>query len=177
MKMIEKLDITSYNLKTEKELKDTIMILQERIKDLNYHIGEIETENNDLREKIEKFNLKKCKYPLYIVSDLLKDMYFSELSDESILKVAQDNSLLDKEDYVIGIPIDKNSNKIAFAFSLLGVMEMIQLLQNTINDKMDNLISVFDKKPDNFDETVNNIEKELLSDEYLLQSNCIAEKK
>ncbi|MEI0698232.1 hypothetical protein R4K92_04780, partial [Brachyspira intermedia] len=114
--------------------------LQNRIEELNLIIGNLDNLNNELENENKKLkNLMKfsiCKYPPYMLSDMIKENMNINISSSKIVRIAEENKLFEYEFLALRIPRKRNTNdKFASTviFSILGVTKILDIIKKSLH--------------------------------------------
>ncbi|WP_300370022.1 hypothetical protein [Brachyspira sp.] len=124
----------------DKYQAELIKDLQNRIEELNSIIGNLDNLNNELENENKKLkNLIKfsiCKYPPYMLSDMIKEIMNINIGSSKIVRIAEENKLFEYEFLALRIPRKRNTNdKFASTviFSILGVTKILDIIKNSLN--------------------------------------------
>ena len=134
---------------------ETEYILRNRINELNDMIGELNTENDELKDKLK---YTKCLHTVYFVKDIINDILQMDFSAQDILDITKDASIVG-EDFVTDIFIDEEKSKSIKLFSILGAAKMLSFLQNTVSNIDSEIKSCSDILPENINNSIENIHR------------------
>lgn len=134
---------------------ETEYILRNRINELNDMIGELNTENDELKDKLK---YTKCLHTVYFVKDIINDILQMDFSAQDILDITKDASIVG-EDFVTDIFIDEEKSKSIKLFSILGAAKMLSFLQNTVCNIDSEIKSCSDILPENINNSIENIHR------------------
>ncbi|WP_300711670.1 hypothetical protein [uncultured Brachyspira sp.] len=124
----------------DKYQSELIKDLQNRIEELNLIIGNLDNLNNALENENKKLkNLIKfsiCKYPPYMLSDMIKESMNIYIGSSKIVRIAEENKLFEYEFLALRIPRKRNTNE-KFAstviFSILGAAKILDIIKKSLN--------------------------------------------
>ena len=98
----------------DKYQTELVKDLQSRIEELNLIIGNLDNLNKELESENKKLkNLIKfsiCKYPPYMLSDMIKENMNINISSSKIVRIAEENKLFEYEFLALRIPRKRNTN-------------------------------------------------------------------
>ena len=124
----------------DKYQTELVKDLQSRIEELNLIIGNLDNLNNELENENKKLkNLMKfsiCKYPPYMLSDMIKENMNINISSSKIVRIAEENKLFEYEFLALRIPRKRNTNdKFASTviFSILGVTKILDIIKKSLH--------------------------------------------
>ncbi|MEI0493528.1 hypothetical protein [Brachyspira intermedia] len=124
----------------DKYQTELVKDLQNRIEELNLIIGNLDNLNNELENENKKLkNLMKfsiCKYPPYMLSDMIKENMNINISSSKIVRIAEENKLFEYEFLALRIPRKRNTNdKFASTviFSILGVTKILDIIKKSLH--------------------------------------------
>ncbi|WP_295157366.1 hypothetical protein [uncultured Brachyspira sp.] len=134
------LDTIKYVTAHDKYQSELIKDLQNRIEELNLIIGNLDNLNNALENENKKLkNLIKfsiCKYPPYMLSDMIKESMNIYIGSSKIVRIAEENKLFEYEFLALRIPRKRNTNE-KFAstviFSILGAAKILDIIKKSLN--------------------------------------------
>ena len=142
-----------YKMELILELKNRIVELNSIIENLDVLNKELYEENKKLKDLL-KFSI--CKYPPYMIVDIIKKENKININSSKITKIAEENKLFDSEFLALKIPRKRNSNEkfaSAVIFSILGVVKIFDIIENSSSKEYD-----FDSKND-LDISISQLEK------------------
>ena len=124
----------------DKYQTELVKDLQSRIEELNLIIGNLDNLNKELESENKKLkNLIKfsiCKYPPYMLSDMIKENMNINISSSKIVRIAEENKLFEYEFLALRIPRKRNTNdKFASTviFSILGVTKILDIIKKSLH--------------------------------------------
>lgn len=124
----------------DKYQTELVKDLQSRIEELNLIIGNLDNLNKELESENKKLkNLIKfsiCKYPPYMLSDMIKENMNINISSSKIVRIAEENKLFEYEFLALRIPRKINTNdKFASTviFSILGVTKILDIIKKSLH--------------------------------------------
>ncbi|MEI0488271.1 hypothetical protein [Brachyspira pulli] len=124
----------------DKYQTELVKDLQSRIEELNLIIGNLDNLNKELESENKKLkNLIKfsiCKYPPYMLSDMIKENMNINISSSKIVRIAEENKLFEYEFLALRIPRKRNTNdKFAstVVFSILGVTKILDIIKKSLH--------------------------------------------
>ena len=124
----------------DKYQTELVKDLQNRIEELNLIIGNLDNLNNELENENKKLkNLMKfsiCKYPPYMLSDMIKENMNINISSSKIVRIAEENKLFEYEFLALRIPRKRNTNdKFASTviFSILGATKILDIIKKSLH--------------------------------------------
>lgn len=124
----------------DKYQTELVKDLQSRIEELNLIIENLDNLNKELESENKKLkNLIKfsiCKYPPYMLSDMIKENMNINISSSKIVRIAEENKLFEYEFLALRIPRKRNTNdKFASTviFSILGVTKILDIIKKSLH--------------------------------------------